>query len=520
MSHYETPEQRQIREMRSMIISQTRKYADDAARHIREIAEIRRQQKEENERLMQRLYEQQEAARRDRAAMSASLQTLDAQVRARESLQNAKIQAMQNQHDAELQRLQEDFEAEQQNLKDEIGHTRSEMRQGLTRIREETDRKLKQQRAEINENISQITSELEGQISEVDGKVSALARQIASKEKGDKELAVYWAQEAARLINQNREAFHPQLFNERAASKLDRAVQLANQSIQSGQYQTAISSGRDAFFDALDMKEELAEAELEWNYWFNAVTSRRADLLQALDDAENIVYEIDTQEGTIEYTNGMDYWTYGQLSIVRNQMSNLQGRLQNIEQMTLDELRAAEERLRALQEQLALVDNAAQTNIAMSASRYETAVKIGGILGSEYNMVNSDGEFFGRENREEYHAVFQNPNTNDQAVITIMPIPDEEGVVVNHIDLLIDNADNNAATRRIMVDVVGAKLRERIEGCSFPCSERFEEKTPQEVCRVGNIPAVEVGDENVRATLPAGVPAASAARVRMRTRHN
>lgn len=512
MSRYETPEQLQIRESREKITSLTRQLANITASHLQEIADLRRRQEEENEQLLSRLRDQQDAARRDREAMSASLQNLDAQVRERESLLNERIQAMQNQHYADLQRLQEEFEAEQQGLKDEIGHTRREMRAGLTQVREETDRKLEQQRAEIDENISRITTEFERQIREVDGKVSALARQIASKEKGDKELAVYWAQEAARLINQNRETFRSQLFNERAAARLDRAVQLANESIQSGQYQTAISSGRNAFFDALDMKEELAEAELEWNYWFNAVMSRRADLLQALDDAENIVYTAEILGERVEYTNGMDYWTYGQLTIVQNQVSELQRRLQNTEQMTLAELQEAEEQLRALQEQLALVDNAAQTNIAMSGSRYETAVKIGEILGSEYNMVNSDGEFFGRENRDEYHAVFQNPNTNDRAVVTITPIPDEEGIVTNHIDLLIDNADNSAATRKIMADVVGAELRERIEGCSFPCSGRFEEKTPQEVCRVGNIEAVEAGDKEARAELPAGV--------RMRTQQN
>lgn len=92
------------------------------------------------------------------------------------------------------------------------------------------------------------------------------------------------------------------------------------------------------------MKEDLAAAELEWNYWFNAVKTRETELIQAFDSAEHRVYEIDTEDGIIIYDNGMDYWTYGQLTIVRNQMTELRQSLENTTDMTLEELQAAEEK--------------------------------------------------------------------------------------------------------------------------------------------------------------------------------
>lgn len=508
MSHYETPEQRQIRELRNKISSMTNQANYQASQNStlrRELDVVRRQQQAENVRLLQQMQQQQDATRRDRAQMSATIRELDNQVRERERLQQQKINAMQSQHEAQIRQLETEFQAEHQGLKDEIRQTRSEMQRGLTQLRTETDQKLQRQREELQRNISTVGSKLEGQISAVDQKVNSLAQQIATREQGDRELAEYWTQEAARMLSQIRGYFREQLLDQKRIDVLERKIRQANDDIRGGQYQSSITAGRDAFFDALDMKEELVVAELEWNYWYNAVKSRESQLLQGLESAENRIYEIDTVDGVLEYSNGIDYWTFGQLSIWRNQVAGFRNSIQNVNSMTRNELQAAEEQLHALQEQLALIENAAHINVTMSVSRYETATKIGNILDSNYEMIDSDGEFFGREDREEYHAIFQNPNTGDQVAVVITPIPDEAGIVTNHIELIVGNADNNPVTRDRIAREVAENLRlSGVEGCSFPCARRFGDATSQEVARVGNIAAVEDGDEKARATLPDG----------------
>lgn len=526
MSHYETPEQRQIRELRNKISSMTNQANYQASQNStlrRELDLVRRQQQAENARLLQQMQQQQASSKRDQAQMSATIRELDAQIKERERLQNQRIQAMQSQHETQIHRLEQEFQTERQGLKDEIRQTRSEMQRGLSQLRTETDQKLQRQREESQRNLSQMSARLEGQISAVDQKVNSLAQQIAARDQGDRELAEYWAQEAARMLGQIKELFREQLIDQKRISILERRIRQANDDIKGGQYQSAITSGREAFFDALDMKEDLAAAELEWNYWFNAVKARESQLLQELESAENQVYEIDTEDGTITYSNGIDYWTFGQLSILRAQISKTRDQLHRVDEMTMAQLQQNEEELRALQEQFALVENAAHINVAMSVSRYETAAKIGNILDANYEMIDSDGEFFGREDREEYHAIFQNPLTGDQVAVVITPLPDEAGVVTNHIELIVGNADNNPVTRDRIAREVAEKLRmSGVEGCSFPCARRFGDSTAQEVARVGDIAAVECGDEKARATLPDGsgrndIPTT---RVRRRTQDN
>lgn len=509
MSHYETPEQRQIIELRTKISEMTREVDYQAFQNSSlrsELDEVRRQQQDENARLLQQMQQQQDAAQRDRTQLSATIRELDNQVKERERLQQQRINAMQSQHEAQIHQLETEFQAEHQGLKDEIRQTRSEMQRGLTHLRTETDQKLQRQRQELQRNISTVSAKLEGQISAVDQKVNSLAQQIAVRDQGDRELAEYWAQEAARMLNQIRESFREQLLDQKQVAVLERKIRQANNDIKGGQYQSSITSGRDAFFDALDMKEELVAAELEWNYWYNAVKSRESQLLQELDSAENRIYEVDTADGVLEYSNGIDYWTFGQLSILRNQIDDLRSSIQNINSLTRTELEANEEQFRALQEQLALIENAAHINVAMSVSRYETATKIGNILDSNYEMIDSDGEFFGREDREEYHAIFQNPNTGDQVAVVITPILDESGIITNHIDVIVGNADNDPVNReRIWREVTATLEISGVKGCSSPCAGRFGYATSQEVARVGNIAAVENGDEKARAKLPEGI---------------
>ena len=223
----------------------------------------------------------------------------------------------------------------------------------------------------------------------------------------------------------------------------------------------------------------------------------------------------------VEEDSGIDYWTYGQLSITQTHIDQLRQQLTQLDNATTTELQERVEQIRGLQEELVLVENAAHINVAMSLSRFETASKIGHILDENYEMIDSDGDFFSEENREEYHAIFQNPVTRDQMAVVITPLPDEAGVVTNHVELIVGNADNNPVTRDRIAQEVAEKLRASgVEGCAFPCARRYGDGTAQEVARVGDIAAVAAGKESARATPPEGAVQATdvTARIGRKTR--
>ena len=139
---------------------------------------------------------------------------------------------MQRQHRQQVQRLETEHQEAQQELQAEIGRNRREMRRSISLLREETDQKIREQKEEASRALAQVSSKLEGQINEVNRTVNTLAQQIAEREMGDRELAVYWAQEAARMVTQIRETFQPQLLDDRKIGLLDRKIRQAGDDVK------------------------------------------------------------------------------------------------------------------------------------------------------------------------------------------------------------------------------------------------------------------------------------------------
>lgn len=526
MSHYETPEQREIRELRSQISLMNYKVDirnRENEKLRRQIEVVRGQQAAENERMMRQMRLQQQKFEQQgsqkESTMSVELQALNREVRERERLQNEKIAGIREQHEARVRdmnaRLKKETDGirgdlrelqdENQRNRKEIQRTQAEMRSRLDEIRQETERKLREQKDELHRTIDTVNTRLEGKILSVDGKVQTLMNQLSTKESSARELAQYWVQEAERLMRSLKETYRSSLFNEKRVRRLEQDLRDAARDIETGHYDSAIKTGRDAFRDGMEMKEDLAVAELEWNYAYNSLRNRESRLLEDLDSAGHRIYSVDTEEGTITYSNGIDYWTNGQLSVTEERVQKLRERMGDLLDASAEELGEYEREIINLTEELALVENASHTNVAMSLSRYRTAVKIGEILGKEFHMLDSDGDFYGEENRDEYHAVYVNSVTGDSVVAVITPVPDESGVVSNHIELIAGNGmDNDLRNRHMIHRKVTEKLRESgIREIDLErCADRHGADVRQVIARAGNIAAVAAGDEKVRIGVP------------------
>lgn len=527
MSEYETAEQRQIRELRNQISSMNSlAYRQSSENNLlrQQLENVRRRQEAENARIMQRIQSQQQtiqqqnqAIQQERAHMSSAIQSLDRELKEKERLQNEKIRSMQSQHSQQIASLNTRFQQEQQGLRQEIYivrdanqrtqaelyRTQAEMRTGFAEIRQETDRKLQNQREQLRREIANESVRLESEISAVDARVQSITAQIANEKNYSKELATYWLQEAERLIRELEDTYRESLFDSRRMEIIRQKLDNAKQDIEMGQ--PAIVPAREAFQDAMRMKEDLAELEIEWNYWFNVLRNDELQLLDDLDSANHRIYVFDNDGERIEYNNGIDYWTNGQLSVVTSRIEKLRQRMGNLDSATIDDLKEYEEQMRSLIEELALIENASHINVAMSLSRFQTAVKIGEILGKEFEMVESDGDFFREENREEYHAIFQNPLTGDRVAVVITPVPDEAGVVQNHIELIADNGMDNDSENRVRIhNIVSRRLSENgVQDMHLErCAGRHGNNTQEVIERAGNIAAVVAGDENVRVAAP------------------
>lgn len=505
MSLLETQEQRQIRQLRAKI-----RYMENQQRSSKkenkELERIIRQAKEElaavQARQKEKIRKQRERERKFQEAIQSpvtAIRNMDRKVRERIRLQREKIRNMQQQGEKEAARMQADFKDAAGKIQASVDDTRREMKEGFAKIGKETDAKIAALRKETAHEMEVFQREIKEKIKETDSKVNQFMAEYREKENSEQELASYWMEQVVRLYEELVEEYRPELFKPKEIERLAAKIGMMREDLEGGRYTSAADGGREAFYEAMDLKEELALEEIQWNYWFQAYKERQSKILEMLEACENREYEMEYQGRKIRDRHGIDYWTGGQLTIVRDRIYHFHRDNGDMTEVSTDRLREAAEEAGRLIEEVALVENAAHTNVAMSLSRMEMAGKIGAILGESYQMLDADGDFFSEENREEYHAIFENEVTGDQAAVVITPIMGEDGTVTNHIELIIGNADNNPVTRDKISEVVAGKLREGgMEGAAFPCSGKYGNKTREEVQRVGDLEAVAAGDESAR----------------------
>lgn len=499
MSHYETAEQREIRRLMSEI-SRQEEGRRQTERELRRAMEMRTQAESHLNRMM---HEFRREIQNNRHDLNAGLRDLNRQLKEKERIQAEKISAMQQAHARELHAMEDLLNQEHAAMQAQAAETRRELQTGLAELRTETDRKLKSQADNFKNAIEAAERETRAEIRVVEQRVYQIEKELSNQKESDRELAQFWFERAEIVYTQIRKTAHPQLLQEFDLTALEHARELYVQDFQSGRYALAINDGRQAYYLVGDIRERLMKEELSWNSQYNKVMARHTAFISSFDEAQRRIYHVPINGETLVDDNGIDYWSFGRLGTLGERYKKIEEALASSDKMTVQQLTDTEEKLRRLQEDLIKIENTAHTNVAMSYARADIAQKVAGIVSTDFAMTEASGDFFSTEPREEYHGVFTNTITGAQAGIVITPLLDEDGVMSNHVELILGNVNNDPVTRERMAKAVAESLRKSgaLDGASFPCIHKYGDKSADEILRVGDIDAVERGDESARSSV-------------------
>ncbi len=502
MSHYETADQRTIRLLRQKIARQERERQKEE--RDSKLREKQRQLSEEKQRLEnERLQHRLERVERNRMEVSQqAILQLQQQVEERERISASRIEQLSRNQQATIRTMQEQNARERKNLEAEISSTRQELNQSLARARRETDARI-QETVRINEEkINRLKEESQSEIRAIDVKISRLAASMEQANSSQRELAQFWLTEADRYDRHLRDLYHEQLFDRKELERLRRNIQSTREDIANSSYQSAITTGRQSVYDAMDLKEEMAERELEWNTLYNDIQNRKRELLEQLEHAEHRIYEFKIDGRKHKDEHGIDYWTNGHYSTVKQEIDQFLEGIQedSLQQATLEELRALQERIHDYQQEVILTENASETNLAMAISRPETARMIGETLNEHFAQSEQYGSYFARELNQEYHAYFQNPVTGDASLVIITPEEDPATHIVNnHIEFYVRNSSQDQIAANEKARRVAERLQqEGITDCHFPCMNQYGEQTNEMIRRLGSIQDVREGKQESR----------------------
>ena len=497
MSYYETREQRQIRELQRQLRASTQENAN-RRRTQAELDRRLRQNEAERSRMESRLQnsinrqEQQiKEQERQNQRLNATVQALDQEIIAQEHRHNEHFQQIQQQHARDIRQTNDRINNVSRQLQGQITQTRSELEGQISNLRSQTNQQLNAIRQQRDRDIAWTRQQLDS----TNSRINNLEQMIQNHH----ELSEYWISQAQRLIADIKDDLHPERFESQRWEQLQQTVANAISDLNSGMYEAAASNGRNAYQEAYTLRDLLIAHELEWQQTLESVRQSETALLENLTQAQGRTYTFELDGEQITEERGVDYWTYGQLTVLNERINDVRNRLNdNPEALTTEQLRSYLQQLTELLSELSLLENAAASNLAMAQGRYNMAERIGRVLGDQFLMVDQDGDYFAQENRDEYHAVFRNHTTGEEAVVTITPLVGEDGVVVNHAELVVGVPTNSQEDRDHINNAVVSQVAQEVPDFKLPCSGQYGENTNAEAHRTGNISAVSAGDEQVR----------------------
>lgn len=377
-----------------------------------------------------------------------------------------------------------------QQLQGQITQTRNELEGQISNLRTQTNQQFSAIRQQRNHDIEWARQQFEN----TNSRITSLEQTIENHH----EFSEYWISQAQRMVAEISDNLHPEREPQHW-KQLQQTFQNAISDLKSGVYQSAINNGREAYQDAYILRDILIAHELEWQQTLEAVQHSETALLENLVQAQGRTYTFELDGEQITEKRGVDYWTYGQLSVLNERINEVRVQLNNnTESLSIEKLKEYLKQMTELLGELSLLENTAATNLSMAQGRYNMVEHIGKVLGEQFLMVDQDGDYFAQENRDEYHAVFRNNTTKEEAVVIITPLVGKDGVVVNHAELIVSVPTNNQEFRKYINDIVVSQVARDVSDFKLPCSDQYGENTNAEAHRTGNISAVLAGDEQVR----------------------
>lgn len=450
--------------------AQTARLREDAAENARKRAEKR------NSKLTNQLNQANKTVSRIQKETNQQIAAIRNQVDNVRREQNQRLEQMSRENTDRLNQQAREFQSRLSQQSDSFNSRLENQRNELTSMINDVKTDLKEQGQKLNRRIEQNRRELEQSINQVSDKIEQISGKIINMEQtqqNHKEIAQFWISEAETTFGEIKENRH-ELFAPGKLAELQSALQDSKNDIENQNYQTAIGTARTVFRNAMGLKEDVINAEMEWNNWYNLLSQLYAETKSNLTDLDSMQFEYqayneDGEMETVTVGADIDYWTDGKLRQLKEQFGKIEQRFDRAENYTSLELQEMMNELVGIQEIMNHLEADSRVSIQLSQERRDIACDIVEALseGFAFDINSSLGTYVQNEYRDSYEGTIKNPVTHDQVSFRISPKENEEGLLTNQMELHYFSDTNQAVLDEQMLQAV----RQTITGSGISLSE-------------------------------------------------
>jgi len=338
-------------------------------------------------------------------------------------------------------------------LNNEIAGLHDDMRN----MANEQNRRLKEQAANFNGAINDLKTNLEAQIEEnrqsLQNAINNVQANIQAKESNHRKQAEFWINQT-EIFFTDIEQYRHELFTPNRLQKLKYELSQASSDMKIEAFQSAISSARDVFNQAVELKEIVVNAEIEWNFYYKKFQEALANTKSYLIYRKTMQFTFKTEEGDETIDANINYWTDNALDCIEKELADIEQTAAKPNDISTDKLKEMIADLKQIDDKMDIAEAKAKEALISSQFRAEMASKIGEVLIAKgwkcEDCVYEGGEYSGK-----VHVKLSDIKGNEiVAVIT----PDEN--MANNIELNFFNIDNDEGFRQTQLKSIHNSLKE------------------------------------------------------------
>jgi hypothetical protein len=320
----------------------------------------------------------------------------------------------------------------------------------------EQNRRLTRMANNYSRSSKEIQEQREKDRAEFETSLSALENSIAAKERTHKEQAEFWISQTEVFFD-DIEQYRHDLFTPGQLDRLREFLGQVAQDMKLEAYQSAITSARNVFNQAAELKERVVNAEIEWANYHQQFQQAFADLRSNLYYHQTMQFIIETDAGTETIDANIDYWTEGALSAIVEAVSNIGSVSANINNLSTAELIRLLNSVQTLNTQLNDACQRAKDGLICSQMRAEIASDLADQLQqSGWEFVGYTYE--GQEMNAPLHVKLRDMAGNE--IVAIISPQLLQNTLGSNMEInFFDPYNNDESLRGIWVDGIIESLR-------------------------------------------------------------
>lgn len=280
---------------------------------------------------------------------------------------------------------------------------------------------------------------------------------LKAREDRHKEQADFWISQSEAFF-MDIEQYRHELFTPNQLTALRNQLSQIQQDIKLKAFQSAMASARSVFNQAVELKERVVQAEIEWAHYHTKLQQELAELKSDLFYHQTMKFIVNTEEGEEKVDANIDYWTKGKISEIAKTVVEIDAYLEQINEVSTAELVNLIERIKETSNLLVNARETAKDALISSNMRAEMA----NAMAEHFSMAG--WEFAGcsyeeNEMREALHIKFCDNIGNE--IVTVISPEEIFGETCNNMQLnFFDPNNNDVSMRDIWVEGVLESLRE------------------------------------------------------------